>query len=142
MAPRLLALDARRRLVVADRMAHIKVFAPKGSSYVYRNSVRVTTAPEDLCVMDERLYWQGLAFEEESEGRGTVHAVSMTGEPIGRFGRQYKSDNALVRGQLSMGHVACSKKQKVKPLMRSQSPMTITSIGISTADRPACLRSD
>lgn len=109
MAPRLLSIDARGRLVVADRRAPIKVFEPRDTTYAYRNSIRVTASPEGLCVMNGRLYWQGLTFEEASEERGTIHAVSMTGELIGRFGYQYKSGNALVRGQLSMGHVACSK---------------------------------
>jgi hypothetical protein len=108
MAPRHLELDVEGRLVVADRMAPFKVFEPKGTSYEYRSSISITTTPEGLCVMNGLIYWQGSELEEKSEESGTIRAVSEGGELVDTFGSHYKSDNALLRSQLSAGTVTCS----------------------------------
>lgn len=111
-APEAMERDPHGWLFVADRANQIKAFEPVGGSHVHRTTIRTEFVPEDFCLLDGRIYVQGARLDG-----GTVHVFSTSGEHVRSFGEPYRSDNPLVRMQLSDGPIACSEEAKTVLVM-------------------------
>jgi hypothetical protein len=104
MSPEAIERDAQGRLVVADRFNTLKVFERRGDRFESTRSIPVRFVPEDFCLLGDRIFVQGVRRDG-----GVIHAFSATGDSVVSFGAPYRSENWLVRNQLSDGPIACNE---------------------------------
>lgn len=97
------------RLAVLDRGAVVKLFQRSGDSWEYVDQIQLGVAPEDFCAFDDRLFVQGVRMADAT----VVHSFAPTGKHLASFGPAYKTDDTLVRNQLSDGLIACSDEASV-----------------------------
>ncbi len=91
------------RLLIVDGPA-IEFFASSDTGYVHAGTQVVGRSVYDACVNRGRMWIS--SWSEESET--AIHEVGITDlSRSGSFGRSYRSDHWLVRGDLSDGSVAC-----------------------------------
>jgi hypothetical protein len=103
MAPEALKRDSGGRLVVADRHNRIKIFEPNDATFRSSGSISVPFVPEDFCLLDDRIFVQGVRRDG-----GVIHSFTEAGDSVLSFGPAYRTGNWLVRNQLSDGPIACS----------------------------------
>ncbi len=91
------------RLAVLDG-AGIEFFAFSDTGYVHAGTQVIGRVADDACVTGGRMWIS--SWNEESQT--LIHEVGITDQSrSGSFGRGYRSDYWLVRGNLSNGSVAC-----------------------------------
>lgn len=119
VAPERLDSDRAGRFVVADRNAEIKVFERDSGEFRHRTTIHLEFTPEDFCMLDGRIFVQGVGQRRA----GTIHVYSMGGEHVRSFGEPYRSENPLVRSQLSDGRIGCSEDAQTVVTMFEHLPV-------------------
>ena len=112
-APEALALAPDGRMAIADRGNQTKIFRRSNNGFMYESTIRVEFVPEDICLLGDRIYLQGIKTAEAS----VIHEYDFGGMHHGSFGTAYQSDNLLVVNQLSDGPIACDDGADVVVMM-------------------------
>lgn len=118
MAPEALKRDTRGRLVVVDRHNRIKILEPQGATFRAGGNISVPFVPEDFCLLDDRIFVQGVR-----RAGGVIHAFTPAGDSLLSFGAAYRTGNWLVRNQLSDGPIACSEESGTVVMMFKYLPV-------------------
>ncbi len=92
------------RIAVVDRGRRVSFFAPSESGYVHTTAVSVDRVPERACSAGGRMWVSGW---DEDSGTAIREVEVAARSRSTSFGRGYRSDYWLVRGQMSKGDIAC-----------------------------------
>ena len=114
-APLLLQIDpAGRRIIVTESNRGVRIFAATDDDYAYAwtATIPLTFSPKGMCVLDGAVFVQGASptHVQEADLGASIHRYSLSGEPIGSFGDEYKPSGELVRYYCSSGPVVCVRE--------------------------------
>lgn len=107
--PRAVELGPDGGLYVLEVRGRVSMFDAGKDSISFRRMFETGVGIHDGCIMNGRLYLHATGLEQGH----TIQSYTLGGQPIDSFGQVYRTENRIVREQLSTGRIACLEEAGV-----------------------------